>query len=55
MHREGKRNIYVILDRTAFHPKSGGQPSDTGTLSSDDFTIQIRKIMKIQNVIVHLG
>lgn len=55
IHREGKRNVYVILDRTAFHPKSGGQPSDTGTLSSDDFTIQIRKIMQIQNLTVHWG
>ena len=55
IHREGKRNVYVVLDRTAFHPKSGGQPSDTGTLSSDDFTIQIRKIMQIQNITVHFG
>ncbi len=55
VHREGKRNVYVILDRTAFHPKSGGQPSDTGTISSDDFTIQIRKIMQIQNITVHWG
>jgi len=52
---EGKRNVYVVLDRTVFHPKSGGQPSDTGMLSSDDFSIQIRKIMKFQNIIIHWG
>ena len=24
---------FVVLDRTAFYPESGGQPSDTGTLT----------------------
>ncbi len=52
---EGKRNVYVVLDRTVFHPKSGGQPSDTGMLSCDEFSIQIRKIMQIQNIIIHCG
>ncbi len=27
-------NVAVVLDRTAFYPLSGGQPSDTGTLDS---------------------
>jgi len=54
-HREGGRNIYVVLDRTAFHPKGGGQPADTGTLQGDDFTIRVRKVMQIRGVIIHWG
>ena len=27
-----KRDVYLLLDRTIFHPKSGGQPSDVGVI-----------------------
>lgn len=30
-----KNNKYVVLDKTAFYPNSGGQPSDTGVLIHD--------------------
>ena len=29
-------NKYVVLDRTAFYPESGGQPSDTGKLIREE-------------------
>lgn len=53
--REKKRNIYVILDRTIFHPKSGGQPSDTGTIYGTGFSMKVKKAMSFQDVIVHWG
>lgn len=30
--REAKKGWHVILDKSAFYPEGGGQPSDTGTL-----------------------
>ena len=31
--REAKKGYHVILDRSAFYPEGGGQPSDTGMLN----------------------
>jgi alanyl-tRNA synthetase len=53
--REKKRNIYVVLDRTIFHPKSGGQPSDTGTIYGPGFSMEVKKAMSLRDVIVHWG
>lgn len=36
--RSVKDGIYVILEETAFYPASGGQPSDTGTITAGDGT-----------------
>jgi len=53
--REGKNKIYLVLDATAFHPKSGGQPSDTGTLSGPGFQVKVSKVMGFRDVVVHWG
>ena len=37
---------YVILDRTAFYPDSGGQPSDTGYLIQDPIQVPVFKVVK---------
>ena len=50
-----KRSAYVVLDRTIFHPKSGGQPSDRGLISSPKFKVQVRKVMTMRSIIVHWG
>ena len=43
----------VVLDRTAFYPGGGGQPSDDGRLSSDDGEWQVVKVKKDGNRVVH--
>ena len=35
---EEKKGWCITLDRTAFYPEGGGQPSDTGTLQERNFT-----------------
>jgi len=53
--REGKNKVYLVLDATAFHPKSGGQPSDTGALSGPDLQVKVAKVMGFRDVVVHWG
>ena len=44
---------YVVLDRTAFYPESGGQPSDTGVLRHEDREVDVHKVMKRGRDIFH--
>lgn len=37
---------FVVLDRTAFYPESGGQPSDTGLLISGESKLRVFKVLK---------
>jgi misacylated tRNA(Ala) deacylase len=39
-------NNAVTLDRTAFYPGGGGQPSDAGTLAADGQTWPVKKVKK---------
>ncbi len=49
---EGKR--YLVLDRTAFYPEGGGQPSDVGKLVSErGIECDVLYVFKVGNVIVH--
>ena len=43
----------VVLDRTAFYTGGGGQPCDTGTLSCDGQTYQVKKVGRFEGRIVH--
>ena len=43
----------VVLDRTAFYPGGGGQPSDTGILVSGDDTYRVSKISRLDGQTVH--
>ena len=55
VEKEGKNRIYLVLDATAFHPKSGGQPSDTGVLRGSGFEVKVIKTMGFRDVVVHWG
>jgi misacylated tRNA(Ala) deacylase len=44
---------FAVLDRTAFYPESGGQPSDTGILSLGGEDIRVLKVMRRGRDIFH--
>ena len=44
----------AILDKTAFYPQSGGQPSDTGILEHGSEIFQVVGVDKEEEGIVHI-
>jgi misacylated tRNA(Ala) deacylase len=44
----------AVLDRTAFYPQGGGQPSDTGTLLDDDGRqYLVGRVQKVKGKVIH--
>ena len=43
----------VVLDQTMFYPEGGGQPADTGTLSSDEATVDVTDVQERNGVVLH--
>jgi misacylated tRNA(Ala) deacylase len=44
----------VVLDRTAFYPEGGGQPSDTGALVDDKGREhRVRKVQRVKGKVIH--
>ncbi len=52
---EKKNKAYLVLDATIFHPKSGGQPSDRGLITSPAFKVSVEKAMGADGSVVHFG
>ncbi len=50
---EGREGRYVVLDRTAFYPEGGGQPSDQGVLRHEGGECKVLEARKVGRVIVH--
>lgn len=46
---EKEGNHWVVLDKTAFYPESGGQAYDQGTLGG----VKVLEVRKVGNVIIH--
>ena len=53
--REKKSSVYLVLDKTLFHPKSGGQPSDRGVISGLNFEVKVKKALFSKKIVVHYG
>ncbi len=49
-----EQNHGVVLDRTAFFPGGGGQLADTGSLTTDGKTFQVKRAKRIGGKLVHL-
>lgn len=43
----------VVLDKTAFYPEGGGQPSDTGFLTNNGNKMIVSHVKKVNDSIVH--
>jgi alanyl-tRNA synthetase len=52
---EKKTHAYLILDKTIFHPKGGGQPSDHGVIRSPEYALNLKKAIYHKGVVVHWG
>jgi alanyl-tRNA synthetase len=50
---DGETVYDVVLDQTMFYPEGGGQPSDRGTLSTDDKSVQVEDVQIRDGVILH--
>lgn len=53
---ENDHGQYIILDRTIFYPQWGGQPSDTGTISSEGNLFEVKMVrLDEHGVVYHYG
>jgi misacylated tRNA(Ala) deacylase len=48
------KDDYIILDKTAFYPMGGGQPSDTGFIKWDDKKSEVIQVIKKGDAIKHI-
>jgi len=46
-------HFYLVLDKSIFHPKGGGQPSDKGRLSGENFQVAVKKVIDHNRVLVY--
>lgn len=45
----------VILNQTVFYPQGGGQPYDTGTISSETATFLVEEVRYFEGSVKHIG
>lgn len=49
----GFENGYLILDRSAFYPESGGQESDIGYIVANGEKFRVSKVIDVDGVVLH--
>ncbi len=52
---EKGRRYYLVLSQTIFHPRAGGQGSDTGTVEWEGGLLKVEKALLVGGVVVHYG
>ena len=50
-----RRRAYIVLDKTIFHPLTGGQASDRGEVFSKSVRFRVKKVIVKGDVILHYG
>ncbi len=50
---EREEGYDIVLDQTMFYPEGGGQPADTGSLSTDDTAVDVTDVQIEDGVILH--
>jgi len=51
--KDGKTVLY--LDQTVFYPQGGGQPYDTGVISTDDTKFIVEEVRFVDGLVLHIG
>lgn len=51
--KDGKTVVY--LDQTVFYPQGGGQPFDTGTISTEDTKFIVEEVRFVDGRLLHIG
>lgn len=53
--KEKGKKAYVIVDKSIFHPRSGGQPNDIGVIEKEGTMFRVLKVLNVRGVLAHYG
>ena len=52
--KENDKDV-VVLDQTVFYPQGGGQPYDTGVITSETASFKVEQVRFIDGIVKHIG